>query len=92
VVHGPASGLHARSFFGLKERPCAAVSGVFNPDNLAAAKKRQNRITEYLRMLLAWKAQSILTLAGYILGFPSDTKWEAIDREAWSLYLRSEAY
>ena len=27
-----------------------------NPDNLAAAKKRQNKITEYRSMLLAWKA------------------------------------
>ena len=24
-------------------------------------------------MMLAWKAQGILTLAGYILGFPADT-------------------
>lgn len=57
----------------------AGVTRVFigleniNPDNLAAAKKRQNRITEYRRMLLAWKAQGIITLAGYILGFPADT-------------------
>src|SRR3989442_4548531 len=64
----------------------AGVTRVFiglenvNPDNLAAAKKRQNRITEYRRMLLAWKAQGILTLAGYILGFPSDTP-ETIRRD-----------
>ena len=57
----------------------AGVTRVFiglenvNPDNLAAVKKRQNKITEYRRMLLAWKAQGIITLAGYILGFPSDT-------------------
>jgi hypothetical protein len=38
-----------------------------------AAKKRQNKITEYRKMLLAWKEQGIMTLAGYILGFPSDT-------------------
>ena len=44
-----------------------------NPDNLAVAKKRQNKITEYRKMLLAWKAQGIITLAGYILGFPADT-------------------
>jgi hypothetical protein len=44
-----------------------------NPDNLMAAKKRQNKITEYRKMLLAWKAQGIITLAGYILGFPADT-------------------
>jgi hypothetical protein len=51
----------------------AGVTRVFigleniNPDNLAAAKKRQNKITEYRKMLLAWKGQGILTLAGYIL-------------------------
>jgi hypothetical protein len=57
----------------------AGVTKVFigleniNPDNLAAAKKRQNKITEYRKMLLAWKAQGIVTFAGYILGFPADT-------------------
>jgi radical SAM superfamily enzyme YgiQ (UPF0313 family) len=57
----------------------AGVTRVFigleniNPDNLAAAKKRQNKITEYRKMLLAWKAQGVITLAGYILGFPADT-------------------
>ena len=44
-----------------------------NPDNLLAAKKRQNKITEYRNMLLAWKAVGIWTYAGYILGFPNDT-------------------
>jgi hypothetical protein len=57
----------------------AGVTRVFiglenvNPENLAAAKKRQNKITEYRKMLLAWKGQGIITLAGYILGFPADT-------------------
>ena len=64
----------------------AGVTRVFigleniNPDNLAAAKKRQNKITEYRKMLLAWKAQGIITFAGYILGFPSDTP-ETIRRD-----------
>jgi hypothetical protein len=64
----------------------AGVTRVFigleniNPDNLAAAKKRQNKITEYRAMLLAWKAQGIMTLAGYILGFPADTP-ETIRRD-----------
>jgi hypothetical protein len=64
----------------------AGVTRVFiglenvNPDNLAAAKKRQNKITEYRKMLLAWRAQGILTLAGYILGFPGDTP-ETIRRD-----------
>jgi radical SAM superfamily enzyme YgiQ (UPF0313 family) len=64
----------------------AGVTRVFigleniNPDNLAAAKKRQNKITEYRKMLLAWKEQGIITLAGYILGFPADTP-ETIRRD-----------
>ena len=44
-----------------------------NPGNLAAAKKRQNKITEYRQMLLAWKQAGVITYAGYILGFPNDT-------------------
>ena len=56
----------------------AGVTRVFiglenvNPDNLALAKKQQNKITEYRTMLLAWKANGIITIAGYILGFPAD--------------------
>jgi radical SAM superfamily enzyme YgiQ (UPF0313 family) len=44
-----------------------------NPANLAGAKKRQNKITEYRTMLLAWKAARVITCAGYIIGFPNDT-------------------
>jgi radical SAM superfamily enzyme YgiQ (UPF0313 family) len=44
-----------------------------NPGNLAAAKKRQNKITEYRQMLLSWKQAGVITYAGYILGFPNDT-------------------
>ena len=51
-----------------------------NPENLAAARKRQNRITEYRAMLQAWKSRGIMTLAGYILGFPADTP-ETIRRD-----------
>jgi radical SAM superfamily enzyme YgiQ (UPF0313 family) len=64
----------------------AGVTRVFlgleniNPDNLAAAKKKQNKITEYRKMLLAWKAQGIFIYAGYILGFPGDTP-ESIRRD-----------
>jgi hypothetical protein len=64
----------------------AGVTRVFigleniNPDNLAAVKKRQNKITEYRKMLLAWRAQGIMTFAGYILGFPADTA-ETIRRD-----------
>jgi len=64
----------------------AGVTRVFiglenvNPENLTAAKKRQNKISEYRRMLLDWRAQGIMTLAGYILGFPADTP-ETIRRD-----------
>lgn len=44
-----------------------------NPDNLMSAGKRQNRITDYRQMLLAWKKVGIVTYCGYILGFPHDT-------------------
>jgi radical SAM superfamily enzyme YgiQ (UPF0313 family) len=44
-----------------------------NPANLMAAKKRQNKITEYRKMILAWKQARVITYAGYILGFPADT-------------------
>jgi len=45
-----------------------------NPDNLIAAKKRQNKITEYREMLQKWRNHGAITYAGYILGFPGDTK------------------
>ncbi|MGP0084062.1 MAG: B12-binding domain-containing radical SAM protein [Steroidobacteraceae bacterium] len=51
-----------------------------NPDSLKGASKGQNRITEYRKMLQAWKRAKVLTYAGYILGFPSDTP-ETIERD-----------
>lgn len=57
----------------------AGVTRVFiglenvNPANLKDAKKRQNKITEYRAMLQAWKQWHVITYAGYILGFPTDT-------------------
>ena len=44
-----------------------------NPGNLLHAKKRQNKVGEYRRMLQAWRAAGIITFCGYILGFPQDT-------------------
>jgi hypothetical protein len=44
-----------------------------NPDSLIAAKKKQNRITEYPQMLLEWKRIRAVVWAGYIIGFPADT-------------------
>jgi radical SAM superfamily enzyme YgiQ (UPF0313 family) len=54
----------ARVFLGLES---------INPDSLAGAKKRQNKITEYREMMLEWKRGKVTTYAGYILGFPTDT-------------------
>lgn len=58
----------------------AGVNRVFigleniNPDNLIAANKRQNHITEYRLMLQEWHKRGVFTFAGYILGFPADTR------------------
>jgi hypothetical protein len=51
-----------------------------NPDNLIAAKKRQNKIVEYREMLQKWRSHGAITYAGYIIGFPFDTK-ETIIRD-----------
>ncbi|HEX4571857.1 MAG TPA: radical SAM protein, partial [Dongiaceae bacterium] len=51
-----------------------------NPESLAGTKKRQNKIWEYRQMLQAWRAQKVMTWAGYILGFPTDTP-ETIARD-----------
>lgn len=51
-----------------------------NPESLKGASKGQNRITEYRKMLQAWKRAKVLTYAGYILGFPSDTL-QSIERD-----------
>jgi len=44
-----------------------------NPESLLGTKKRQNKIWEYREMLLAWRRSQVVTYAGYILGFPTDT-------------------
>jgi radical SAM superfamily enzyme YgiQ (UPF0313 family) len=53
-----------RCFIGLEN---------INPDSLLGANKRQNKITDYRQMLLAWKQAKVLTAGGYITGFPNDT-------------------
>jgi hypothetical protein len=45
-----------------------------NPENLLAVKKRQNRIIEYREMFLEWKKYPVFIYAGYIIGFPADTR------------------
>src|SRR5258706_12735043 len=39
-----------------------------SPENLAAAKKFQNRISEYRTLLQEWRSRKVITHAGYILG------------------------
>jgi radical SAM superfamily enzyme YgiQ (UPF0313 family) len=51
-----------------------------NPESLLGTKKRQNKIWEYREMLQAWRKQKVMTWAGYILGFPTDTP-ESIARD-----------
>jgi hypothetical protein len=70
IAKATAAGVR-RVFIGLEN---------INHDNLLAAKKRQNKITEYRTMLQMWHAAGAITYAGYILGFPADTK-ESILRD-----------
>jgi hypothetical protein len=64
----------------------AGVNRVFiglesiNPESLIGAKKRQNKITEYREMVLEWRRARVQTVAGYIVGFPNDTR-ESILRD-----------
>lgn len=51
-----------------------------NPETLKDTGKRQNRVEEYRQMLLAWRKNHVITCAGYILGFPSDT-YESVVRD-----------
>jgi radical SAM superfamily enzyme YgiQ (UPF0313 family) len=55
-----------------------------NPDNLQAANKRQNKISDYRELLLACKRNGLMTWAGYIIGFPGDTK-ESVLRDIETL-------
>lgn len=54
----------ARVFIGLES---------INPDALMGARKKQNKVAEYRKMLLEWKRAGATIFAGYIVGFPSDT-------------------
>ena len=51
-----------------------------NPQSLQGAKKRQNKIWEYRVMLQAWRAHKVMTWAGFIIGFPTDTP-ESVARD-----------
>ncbi len=54
----------ARVFIGLES---------INPGALMGARKKQNKVAEYRKMLLDWKRVGVTVFAGYIIGFPSDT-------------------
>ncbi len=54
-----------RAFIGLES---------INPANLKAANKSQNHIAEYRALLQMWKKRGVITYAGYIVGFPNDTR------------------
>jgi hypothetical protein len=64
----------------IEKAVAAGVDQVFvgmeniNPDNLIAVKKNQNKITEYRDLFLQWKKHPVVITAGYILGFPNDTR------------------
>jgi Radical SAM superfamily len=70
----------------IEKAAAAGVNRVFigleniNPDSLVGAKKKQNRISDYREMLLAWRKVRCVTYCGYILGFPGDTP-ESIERD-----------
>jgi hypothetical protein len=51
-----------------------------SPENLAAARKHQNHVSQYRAMLQEWRSHGVVTVAGYILGFPADTP-ESIERD-----------
>ena len=51
-----------------------------NPQSLQGAKKRQNKIWEYRVMLQAWRKYKVMTWAGFIIGFPTDTP-ESVARD-----------
>ncbi|MHB8481477.1 MAG: B12-binding domain-containing radical SAM protein [Nitrospiria bacterium] len=55
-----------------------------NPDSLKGTGKKQNRIEEYREMLQAWRNSNVSTYAGYIIGFPSDTR-ESVMRDIETL-------
>ena len=62
------------------ERAYIGVDSI-NPDTLVAAKKRQNKITEYRQLLLDWKNAGVFIYCHYIiLGFANDTP-ESIRRD-----------
>ncbi len=44
-----------------------------NPVSLAAVGKKHNAVERYQQLFLAWKRHGVQIMAGYMLGFPTDT-------------------
>ena len=61
----------ARVFIGLES---------INTESLLSTGKKQNKIGEYRKMLLAWRRAGVTTFAGYIVGFAGDTP-ESVHRD-----------
>jgi len=70
----------------IEKAAAAGVKRVFigleniDPDNLIAAKKKQNHIADYRELLLEWRSRRIITYCGYIIGFPGDTPESVVRR------------
>ena len=70
----------------IEKAVAAGVKRVFigleniDPDNLAAAKKKQNHISDYRELLLEWRKRRCITYCGYIIGFPNDTQESLVQR------------
>ena len=64
--------MQARVFIGLEN---------INPENLIAAKKRQNKITEYRLMLQKWRSHGAITFAGLHPRLPGATPRSSIVRD-----------
>lgn len=44
-----------------------------NPSALASVNKLHNTVEDYQKSFLAWKQKGVMVMAGYIVGFPTDT-------------------
>ena len=70
----------------IEKAAAAGVKRVFigleniDPDNLIAAKKKQNHIADYRELLLEWRKHRCITYCGYIIGFPNDTPESVVRR------------
>jgi radical SAM superfamily enzyme YgiQ (UPF0313 family) len=70
----------------IEKAAAAGVKRVFlgleniDPENLIAAKKKQNHIADYREVLLEWRKHRCITYCGYIIGFPNDTQASVVKR------------